>query len=153
MIVNVAPTAPDDGPTWIGSLTEPVIEVWMLQWYGYEPAKSTVFENELPAAMLPLFHRANGPFCVDVWVMLSLFVQSNVSPMAPVAAARESLADPDDRDVHRGRPRFFRHQQRQDGRRHHRDRTPHAHPLRSSVGVRAAVPFGWSDRVPSWRIS
>lgn len=41
----------------------------------------------LPAAMLPLFHRESGPFCVDVCVMVSLFVQWNVSPMAPVAAA------------------------------------------------------------------
>jgi hypothetical protein len=97
-------------------------------------------EKALPAVMFPEFHRENGPFCVVVWVMLSLFVQvERVADGPGGGGGIEAGRDPDDRDVHRCSPGLTRHQQEQRCRQHQRDRATHAqYPFRSSERSTAA---------------
>jgi hypothetical protein len=81
--VKIVPTLPDVGLTWIRTLMVPVIDEWMVQPYGYEPATLIAFENEPPPFRRPEFQSESGAFWVVVCVIESLFVQWIVSPNAP----------------------------------------------------------------------
>jgi hypothetical protein len=90
---KVVPTLPDVGATWIRTLMVPVIDEWMVQWYGYEPPKLIAFENELPPFRWPEFQSESGAFWVVVCVIVSLFVQWNVSPNAPAVTLGSKPAE------------------------------------------------------------
>jgi hypothetical protein len=95
-------------------LIVPVIDEWMVQWYGYEPAKLIAFENELPPFRRPEFQSESGAFWVVVCVIVSLFVQWNVSPNARSSPRVEAGRSAHDRDVHRFRACLLRHRRNRD---------------------------------------
>jgi len=152
-MMNEVPTLPDAGLTRSGTFTVPfMVSGWIVQWYGYEPAKLIVLEKVLAATMWPEFHSESGLFCVLVWSIESLFFHVNVVPMAPDAvfglkpaveftiemlmvAARASPATVNARTVARTSAI--------------ERRMPNS--PESFLGLRPRSADGWSRRVPPWR--
>ena len=67
------------------TVTVPVIEEWMLQWYVKVPAASNAWLNVAPGARLPLSKEPSS--AVTVWAVLSWFVQVTVEPTGTLIEA------------------------------------------------------------------
>jgi len=78
----VAPEPDPEPPAAASTVIVPVIDEWILQWYGNDPAVENV---AVPVPLLPIVPVSNDPSsAVAVWACASEFVHVIVSPTVTV---------------------------------------------------------------------
>lgn len=95
VIVKVVVVVPVAGETLIGTFTIAVIEGWIEQWYGKDPAARSVTADDVaPDARLPVFQSESGAFWVELCVAEPPLCQDTVPPCATLTDVGEKKKSP-----------------------------------------------------------